>query len=91
MRTEIKHFVKPPKPNVIFNIREVRMTVLGAPLTINLDSLQCDAVVKVGGAFYQKDDEDFWVNVDEGFITAEQLIYKAEASGSCELVSNEAL
>lgn len=59
MRTEIKHFVKPPKPKVIFNIREVRMTVLGAPLTINLDSLQCDAVVKVGGAFYQKDDEDF--------------------------------
>lgn len=40
MRTEIKHFVKPPKPKVIFNIREVRMTVLGAPLTINLDSLQ---------------------------------------------------
>lgn len=23
MRTEIKHFVKPPKPKVIFNIREV--------------------------------------------------------------------
>lgn len=91
MRTEIKHFVKPPKPKEIFNIREVRMTVLGGPLIINLDSLQYGAVVKVGGAFYQKDDEHFWVNVDEGFITAEQLIYKVEASGSCELVSNEAL
>jgi len=45
--------------------------VLGDPLAINLDSLQYGAVVKVGGAFYQKDDEDFWVNVDEGFITAE--------------------
>lgn len=40
MRTEIGHFAKPPSPRVIFNIREVTMTVLGGPLIINLDSLQ---------------------------------------------------
>lgn len=50
MRTEIGHFAKPPSPSVIFNIREVTMTVLGGPLIINLDSLQYGAVVKVGGA-----------------------------------------
>lgn len=91
MRTEIGHFAKPPSPRVIFNIREVTMTVLGGPLIINLDSLQCGAVVKVGGALYQKDDEDFWVNMDEGFITAEELIVKARNNGSCTLVSNAPL
>ena len=61
---------------------------MAAPLIVNLGSLQYGAVVKVGGALYQKDDKDFWLNVDEGFITAEELIVKAKDNGSCALVSN---